>query len=87
MEINRYTTSIIFHRDGVVFQNIHRDILTIPRQSLIDGVINDLVHQMVQTSLADVYPVLYIAMAVFFVAAVVLSFTSAALARGVCQQK
>ena len=50
LDSNRNTTSIINDGDGIVGVDGHIDLGTISGQSLVNGVVNDLIYQMMETS-------------------------------------
>ncbi len=47
--VNRNAAAVIDHRHGVVGMERHIDVLGITREDFIDGVVDDLVDQMMQT--------------------------------------
>ncbi len=58
LDIHRDAAAIIRDLNDVAFQNFNFDVVAVTCQSLIDGVIHDLVHQMVQAALtggADIH--------------------------------
>ena len=58
MFVNRNATAIVAHGDAVVLTNIHINAVAESCQSLVDGVVHDLTHQMVETldmSVANVH--------------------------------
>ena len=46
--IHRDAPAVVRNPDGVVLQNLHGDVVAVARQGLVDGVVHNLVHQMVQ---------------------------------------
>ena len=54
VHVNRDTASVILYGDGVVFVDGYFDVRAVACQCLIDGVVYGLIHEMVQTLLADV---------------------------------
>ena len=48
LDIHRDTTAVIPDPDHIVGQQFHFDMGTEPRQSLVDGIVHDLIDQMVQ---------------------------------------
>ena len=46
--IHRDAAAVVGDLDHVALQNLHGDVVAVPRQGLVDGVVHDLVHQMVQ---------------------------------------
>ena len=58
MATNGNASSVINNRDGVVEMNGDVDLVAVPSKSFIDGIVDDLVHQVVQplrTGLPDVH--------------------------------
>ena len=50
----RDTTAVILDTDGVVFQNFHIHVRAIAGHGLVDTVIDNLIHQVVQAAFADI---------------------------------
>ena len=58
LDVHRDTASVVGDRDGIAGVDGHRNVGAVAGQSLIDGVVHDLIHQMVQAGLrggADVH--------------------------------
>ena len=49
---DRYTSSVVLDADDVAGQDADVDLIAVACKSLVDGVIDYLIHQMVQTALA-----------------------------------
>ena len=49
LNVHGNTAAIIYHGNGSVGINLHQNFRAIPCQRFVDGVIYDLIHQMVQT--------------------------------------
>ena len=49
LHIDRDTTAIVFHADGVVGMDSDDDVIAMPSQGFVDGVVHYLKHQMMQT--------------------------------------
>ena len=54
MFVDRNTTTVILNRNGVVFVDGHLDVLAIACHCLVDGVVDGLVNQVVESFFADV---------------------------------
>ena len=54
VHVNRYTTTVILNGDGVVFLYMYGYLVAESCESLIDGVIHHLIHEVMQTFLRDI---------------------------------
>ena len=54
MHVDRDASAIVFHRHGIVRMDRHRDLLAVASQSFVDGVIHNLVDQVMQTTLTRI---------------------------------
>lgn len=52
LDIHRDATAVVGHLDQIAFQDLDLNMVTVTGQRLVDGVVHDLVHQMVQAPLA-----------------------------------
>ena len=50
MFVDRNTAAVVYNRNGVVLVNGHVDLRAESGQSLVDGVVDDLIDQMVKTT-------------------------------------
>ncbi|MPM70900.1 hypothetical protein SDC9_117861 [bioreactor metagenome] len=48
LDIHRDAPAVVHNRDDISRQNAHRDIVAVPGQRLVDGVVHNFVYQMVQ---------------------------------------
>ena len=54
VHVDRNTTTIVLYNDRVVRTDGYFDVCTIPRKGFVNGVVDGLVHQVVQTFFTDV---------------------------------
>ncbi len=59
MDIHRNSTAVVRDGDGLILVNLDGDVRAVTRQGLVDGVVDDLEHHVVQTGpvigVADVH--------------------------------
>ena len=46
---DRYTTSVVDNCNGIVFINGHLNMITVTGKGLIDGIVNNLIYQMMKS--------------------------------------
>ena len=58
LDIHRDTAAVVHHRDDIPLGDLYGDLVAVPGQRLVDGVVHDLIYQMVQSALrggADIH--------------------------------
>jgi len=50
VRIDRDATAVVDHAHGAVFEDGHLDVVGVAGEGLVDGVVDDLVHEMMQTA-------------------------------------